>query len=383
LEVNRDFITATAAIAALGSFLMGIAANLPVAVAPAMGLNAYLAYQMVGFHGTGPIDYSVAMTAVFVEGFIFVALSLLGIRQWLARIIPASIKVACGAGIGLFLTLIGLSYSAGLGAITGAKATPLELGGCPPEFRDEATGMCLSHKATNPTMWLGFLVGGVLTALLMTYKVRGAMIVGIALVSIFSWPRDTSITYFPRDTIGDSRFEFFKNVVAFHPIKRTLLAQSWDLSQVGGQFALAVFTMLYVDILDATGTLYSMARFSGVVDPVTGDFPKSTIAYSADAIAISIGSLFGSSPVTAFVESGVSKSYPIPSHSLTRLSGWYPRGWPYRHYCHYYRLSLLCLSLLRTHLRLDSTLGNRWCAHSRRLYDDAWRSRHQLELSWR
>jgi AGZA family xanthine/uracil permease-like MFS transporter len=383
LEVNRDFITATAAIAALGSFLMGIAANLPVAVAPAMGLNAYLAYQMVGFHGTGPIDYSVAMTAVFVEGFIFVALSLLGIRQWLARIIPASIKVACGAGIGLFLTLIGLSYSAGLGAITGAKATPLELGGCPPEFRDEATGMCLSHKATNPTMWLGFLVGGVLTALLMTYKVRGAMIVGIALVSIFSWPRDTSITYFPRDTIGDSRFEFFKNVVAFHPIKRTLLAQSWDLSQVGGQFALAVFTMLYVDILDATGTLYSMARFSGVVDPVTGDFPKSTIAYSADAIAISIGSLFGSSPVTAFVESGVSKSYPIPSHSLTRLSGWYPRGWPYRHYCHYYRLSLLCLSLLRTHLRLHSTLGNRWCAHSRRLYDDAWRSRHQLELSWR
>jgi AGZA family xanthine/uracil permease-like MFS transporter len=383
LEVNRDFITATAAIAALGSFLMGIAANLPVAIAPAMGLNAYLAYQMVGFHGTGPIDYSVAMTAVFVEGFIFVALSLLGIRQWLARIIPASIKVACGAGIGLFLTLIGLSYSAGLGAITGAKATPLELGGCPPEFRDEATGMCLSHKATNPTMWLGFLVGGVLTALLMTYKVRGAMIVGIALVSIFSWPRDTSITYFPRDTIGDSRFEFFKNVVAFHPIKRTLLAQSWDLSQVGGQFALAVFTMLYVDILDATGTLYSMARFSGVVDPVTGDFPKSTIAYSADAIAISIGSLFGSSPVTAFVESGVSKSYPIPSHSLTRLSGWYPRGWPYRHYCHYYRLSLLCLSLLRTHLRLDSTLGNRWCAHSCRLYDDAWRSRHQLELSWR
>jgi AGZA family xanthine/uracil permease-like MFS transporter len=142
---------------------MGISANLPVAVAPAMGLNAYLAYQMVGFHGTGPIDYRVAMT----EGFIFVALSLLGIRQWLARIIPASIKVACGAGIGLFLTLIGSSY-AGLGAVTGAKATPLELGGCPTQYRDPDTGACVSHKATNPTMWLGFLVGGVFTALLMT-----------------------------------------------------------------------------------------------------------------------------------------------------------------------------------------------------------------------
>jgi AGZA family xanthine/uracil permease-like MFS transporter len=287
---------------------MGISSNLPVAVAPAMGLNAYLAYQIVGFHGTGPINYRVAMMAVFVEGFIFIALSLLGIRQWLARIIPASIKVACGAGIGLFLTLIGLSYSAGIGAITGSKATPLDLGGCPPQYLDENTGACLSHKATSPTMWLGFMVGGVLTALLMTYKVRGAMIVGIALVSIFSWPRDTSITFFPRTEIGDSRFEFFKNVVAFHPIKRTLAVQDWTLStidgNVAGQFILAVFTMLYVDILDATGTLYSMARFSGVVDPATGDFPKSTVAYSADAFAISIGSLFGSSPVTAFVESG-------------------------------------------------------------------------------
>jgi AGZA family xanthine/uracil permease-like MFS transporter len=383
VEVNRDFITATAAIAALGSFLMGISANLPVAVAPAMGLNAYLAYQMVGFHGTGPIDYRVAMTAVFVEGFIFVALSLLGIRQWLARIIPASIKVACGAGIGLFLTLIGLSYSAGLGAITGAQATPLELGGCPPQYRDELTGMCTSHKATNPTMWLGFLVGGVFTALLMTYKVRGSMIVGIALVSIFSWPRDTSITYFPRTVIGDSRFEFFKNVVAFHPIKQTLLAQDWDLTKVGGQFVLAVFTMLYVDILDATGTLYSMARFSGVVDPVTGDFPKSTIAYSADAIAISIGSLFGSSPVTAFVESGVSKLQPIEKHSLTCIPGWYSRGWPYGPYCHYHWLAILRLPLLRTHLRIDPAMGNRWCAHPCRLHDDAWCSRHQLELSRR
>ena len=287
---------------------MGISSNLPVAVAPAMGLNAYLAYQIVGFHGTGPINYRVAMMAVFVEGFVFIALSLLGIRQWLARIIPASIKVACGAGIGLFLTLIGLSYSAGIGAITGSKATPLALGGCPTEYLDPDTGACLSHKATSPTMWLGFMVGGVLTALLMTYKVRGAMIVGIALVSIFSWPRDTSITYFPRTEVGDARFEFFKNVIAFHPIKRILVVQDWTLStidgNVAGQFILAVFTMLYVDILDATGTLYSMARFSGVVDPNTGDFPKSTIAYSADAFSISIGSLFGSSPVTAFVESG-------------------------------------------------------------------------------
>ncbi|KAL5119459.1 hypothetical protein ACEQ8H_002729 [Pleosporales sp. CAS-2024a] len=304
VQVNRDFITATAAISALASFLMGVMANLPVAVAPAMGLNAYLTYQIVGFHGTGPIEYRVAMTAVFVEGSIFVALSLLGIRQWLARVIPASIKVACGAGIGLFLTLIGLSYSAGIGAITGAKATPLDLGGCPAEFLDPDTGACLSHKATSPTMWLGFLVGGVLTALLMTYKIPGSMIIGIALVSLFSWPRDTSITFFPRNPVGDAQFDFFKKVVVFHPIKNTLVAQDWDLTKVGGHFVLAVFTMLYVDILDATGTLYSMARSAGVVDPDTGDFPRSTLAYTSDAISISIGSLFGCSPVTAFIESG-------------------------------------------------------------------------------
>jgi AGZA family xanthine/uracil permease-like MFS transporter len=259
---------------------------------------------MVGFHGDGPIEYRVAMTAVFVEGFTFVALSLLGVRQWLARIIPASIKVACGAGIGLFLTLVGLSNS--LGAITGSKTTPVTLGGCPAEYIDPATGSCLSRKATSPTMWVGFMVGGVLTAILMTYKIRGSIIIGIALVSILSWPRDTSITWFPRTPLGDSRFEYFKKVVAFHPITHTLAVQKWELSTVSGECFIAVVTMLYVDILDATGTLYSMARFSGVVDPETGDFPKSTIAYSVDAISISLGSLLGMSPVSAFVESGVS-----------------------------------------------------------------------------
>jgi AGZA family xanthine/uracil permease-like MFS transporter len=99
-------------------------------------------------------------------------------------------------------------------------------------------------------------------------------------------------------------FNYFKQVVAFHPIQHTLAAQDWNIGQAGAHFALALFTFLYVDIVDATATLYSMARFSGVVDPETGDFPRSTLAYCCDAIAISIGSLFGCSPVTAFIESG-------------------------------------------------------------------------------
>lgn len=149
---------------------MGLGANIPIACAPGMGLNAYFAYQVVGFHGSGPVPYRLAVTAVFVEGFIFVGLSILGMRQWLARAIPASIKLATGAGIGLFLALIGLTYSAGIGAITGSVATPLDLAGCKAEFKNEVTGVCESHKMRNPTLWIGIFCGGIVTAFLMMYR---------------------------------------------------------------------------------------------------------------------------------------------------------------------------------------------------------------------
>lgn len=160
-EVKRDIVTATAAIAALGTFLMGLLANLPVALAPGMGLNAYFAYTVVGYHGSGMIPYSIALTAVFVEGFVFLGLTLLGIRQWLARALPASIKLATGTGIGLYLTLIGLTYSAGIGLVTGAVDTPMELAGCVSTLRDPTTGLCPSStRMRNPTMWIGIFCGG-------------------------------------------------------------------------------------------------------------------------------------------------------------------------------------------------------------------------------
>ena len=118
-----------------------------------MGLNAYFTYQVVGFHGTGPVPYRLALTAVFVEGFIFVFLSLIGMRQWLVKLIPASLKIASTAGIGLFLALIGLSSSAGIGLISGAQSTPLDLAGCLPKYQDEF-GVCTGHKLQNPTVSL-------------------------------------------------------------------------------------------------------------------------------------------------------------------------------------------------------------------------------------
>ncbi|KAG5955752.1 hypothetical protein E4U58_006965 [Claviceps cyperi] len=303
-DIKQDIVTATAAISALACVAMGIAANLPVALAPGMGLNAYFAYTVVGRHGTGPVPYRVALTAIFVEGWIFLGLAVLGLRQWLARAIPHSIKVATGVGIGLYLTLIGLTYSEGIGLVVGATATPVELAGCSPGYRLK-DGTCPSwDKMRFPAMWIGIFCGGILTVLLTMFRFKGAIIIGILLVSIISWPRTTPVTYFPYTDVGDAQFDFFKKVVTFHPIQKTLNVQDWNVSEYGGQFGLALITFLYVDILDATGTLYSMARFAGLMDPVTQDFEGSAVAYMVDAVCISIGALFGVPPVTAFIESG-------------------------------------------------------------------------------
>ncbi|SPO06404.1 probable permeases [Cephalotrichum gorgonifer] len=303
-EIRRDLVTATAAISALSTFCMGLFANMPVGLAPGMGLNAYFAYTVVGFHGTGPVPFNVALTAIFVEGWVFFGLALLGIRQFLARSIPRTIKVSMGAGIGMFLTVIGLTYSEGIALITGSTATPTTLAGCHPENM-LPDGTCPSwDKMRYPPMWIGIFCGGIFTVILMMYRVKGAIIAGIALVSIISWPRGTPVTYFPYTPVGDSNFNFFKKVVDFHQIKKTLVVQDWNVSEYGGQFGLAFITFLYVDILDCTGTLYGMARFAGLMDPVTEDFEGSTIAYMVDAISISIGALLGCPPVTAYVESG-------------------------------------------------------------------------------
>jgi len=300
-DVRRDLITTTAAIAALASFLMGLLANLPVGMAPGLGLNAYLAYSIVGFHGSGQISYKEAMAAVFLEGWIFFFLSLLGLRQWLARVMPQSLVMAVGAGIGLFIAFIGLSPS-GLGAIGGNTTNLVGLGGCKPEYyADGLPGYCDSHVLQNPTMWLGIFIGGIVTVLLMMYRVKGAILIGIFLTSIISWPRPTSVTYFPHTPAGDASFDFFKKVVTFRPLK--LVGGAIDFNYKNGHVWYALVTMLYVDILDTTGTLYSMAKFAGLRDPVTLDFENSTVAYCVDAFCISMGSLMGTSPVTAFIES--------------------------------------------------------------------------------
>ncbi|EKM76263.1 hypothetical protein AGABI1DRAFT_115837 [Agaricus bisporus var. burnettii JB137-S8] len=300
--IRQDLITATAAISALSSFLMGLLANLPVGLAPGLGLNAYFAYSVVGFHGSGIVSYREALAAVFLEGWLFVILSLLGLRQWLVRIMPQSLVLAVGAGIGFFIAFIGLSRS-GLGVIGGDTTNLVGLGGCTADNYVSAAlaGYCKTGVLRSSTMWLGIFVGGIFTVLMMMYRVRGAILLGILLVSIISWPRPTSVTYFPHDGLGDQRFDFFKKVVTFHPLQQ--IGNAIDFSYGKGRVWYALITFLYVDILDTTGTLYSMAKFAGLRDPVTLDFENSMIAYCVDAFSISMGALMGTSPVTAFVES--------------------------------------------------------------------------------
>ena len=166
-----------------------------------------------------------------------------------------------------------------------------------------------------------------LTVFLMMYRVKGAILIGIFLTSIISWPRGTPFTAFPHTDAGDAAFAFFEKVVTFHPIE--LIGNAIDYHYSNGHVWYALITMLYVDILDTTGTLYSMAKFAGLRDPVTMDFERSTVAYCVDAFSISVGALMGTSPVTAFVESatGISGALPFPysvlyyQHSKGGLAG--------------------------------------------------------------
>ncbi|KAJ9084457.1 hypothetical protein DSO57_1024241 [Entomophthora muscae] len=298
--IRKDMVTATSVVSGIGSLLMKIFANLPIGLSCGMGINVYFVYNVVGFHGSGGIPYRTALAAVFIEGLVFIALTLMGIRQWIARLLPNSLKHATCVGIGLFLCFVGFRQATGIGLVGPDPATFVTLSGCTLANQDE-DHVCKEGIMQNPTTWLG-LGGLVLITFLIMLRVRGAMLVGILVVSILSWIRHTNITYFPDTPEGDALFANFSSIVGFHPIQNTLAVLDFDFTQ--SQLWIALLTMLYVDILDATGTIFSLVSLVDIVEP-TGDFEGATTAFLCDAASISIGSLFGVPPVTAFLESGV------------------------------------------------------------------------------
>ncbi|KAK0525789.1 hypothetical protein OC834_005038 [Tilletia horrida] len=298
--VRRDYVTATSAISTIATFLMGLLANMPLGLAPGLGVNAYFAFSVVGYHGTGSTSYGSALGAVFLEGLIFFVLSIFGLRQWLGRILPRSISLATGVGIGLFLAIIGLGPN-GIGAIGGNYSDLVGLGGCPAQFKDE-NGYCTGHVLQDPRVWLGVFLGGILTALLLLYRVRGAFLLPILLVAIASWPRNSGVTLFPHTDSGDSNFDFFKKVATWHSFE-LIGPKNINFDYGNGKVWLALISFLYIDVMDTTGTLYSMARYAGLLDDRTGNFEGSSVAFLVDAGCITIGSLMGLSPSTAFIES--------------------------------------------------------------------------------
>lgn len=318
-EVQRQYVTATALGSLIGCLLMGLGANLPIGLAPGMGMNAYFTYTVVGWRGTGGTSYRSALTAVLIEGFIFLIIGITGARFFMARLIPEPLRHAIAPGIGAFLAHLGLQTAEGLGIVVSDIATAVTLGACPEQFRtplvayDDACkneGICvlsdaytcdvLGHRMESATVWLG-LVGMFIMGVCMSYsKTRNSSIItGILFVTFVSWFRDTAVTYFPDTDAGNVRFDYFKQVVDIEPLNLLVANYSGDLKSAG----LALVTFFFVDFLDTTGTLLAVVDpIPGVVQP-DGDFTNSRIAFSVDAVATIIGSIFGLSPVTSYIES--------------------------------------------------------------------------------
>lgn len=259
-----DVTVATALGAAFGTLLMGVYANFPFALAPGMGLNAYFTYGVV--MGLG-VDWRFALTAVFVEGLLFIVLSYGGVRTLILRAIPAPIKLATTTGIGLFLALIGLRNA---GLVTDSPATLVQLG--------------VLHAPVPLLALAGLVIIGVLSS----RKVQGSLLIGIAVVAVAAWvlglakaPQAwVSVPALPRETFW-----------------------AFDFSQVlTGKFLTVMLAFLFVDVFDTAGTLLGMGRIAGFLKP-NGELPGAGRGFMADAVGTSAGAAFGTSTVTVYIES--------------------------------------------------------------------------------
>lgn len=259
---------ATALAAAVGSLIMGIFAKFPISLAPGMGLNAFFAFTVVGAYG---IPWQTGLTGVFFSGVIFIILSLTGIRETVINAIPVQLKYAVSAGIGLFITFVGLQ---GAGIITDSTATLVTLGTFTGATLLAVFGIVLSIILIIKLRSIGIFLGMVITAIV-------GMITGVI------DPPTAVVSAIPS---VDSTF-----MVALDPI-----FHDFD-SLLNVKFLVVVLTFLFVDFFDTAGTLMAVATQAGLVKD--NKLPRASRALMADALATTIGSLFGTSTTTAYVES--------------------------------------------------------------------------------
>jgi AGZA family xanthine/uracil permease-like MFS transporter len=274
-DLFAELVVATAVSAGIGTLIMGLLAKYPFALAPGMGINAFFAYSVV--LGLG-IDWRVALASVFIEGLIFILLTISDIRRHLITAVPSSIKSATTVGIGLFLAYIGLggaTQTGGAGLIVANEVTKTDFG-----------------SLAQPQSLMA-IFGIFLTAFLMIRRIKGALLWGIAGTALLGWifgvanaPQGiASIPAFPANLFG---------------------AAFIGLGGINGSnwidFIAVLLVFLFVDLFDTIGTLAGVGMQAGYIDE-NGELPRANRALTADAIATTTGAIMGTSSVTTFVES--------------------------------------------------------------------------------
>ncbi|HFD2044536.1 TPA: NCS2 family permease [Clostridium perfringens] len=269
-------VTATCISAVIGCLIMGFYAKLPFGLAPGMGLNAFFTFSVV--IGMG-ISWEVALTAVFVEGIIFILLSLFKVREAVVDAIPINLKYAVTAGIGLFIAFIGFN---GAGVVIGNPDTMVAMGQVGPKMLIAMVGLCI-------------------IVILEKKKVKGSMLVGIVVSTLLAWGYALINTeaaasmgiYLPN---GIFKFE------SIAPIAGKVNFSYLTSPQHVFNFITIVFTFLFVDFFDTVGTLIGVASRANILDK-KGRVPNAGRALMTDAIATTAGALLGTSTVTVYVES--------------------------------------------------------------------------------
>ncbi|HKK09181.1 MAG TPA: NCS2 family permease, partial [Bacteroidales bacterium] len=264
--MDKDALfTATALAAVIGTLVMAFVAKYPFALAPGMGLNAFFAFSVV--LGMG-YSWQFALTAVLLEGIIFIILTAFNIRELIVNSIPMNVKHSISAGIGLFIAFIGLQ---GAGIIVDNPATLVSLG----DMGSAATLVALG--------------GIILTGILLAFKVKGALLIGILVTTVVGIP--AGITNVP-DT----------NLVSAPPSIKPIFFQ-FEFGQIFTfDMLIVLFTFLFVDMFDTVGTLIGVSDKAGMLDK-QGKLPRAKQALFADAIGTTAGAMLGTSTVTTYVES--------------------------------------------------------------------------------
>ena len=279
--------TATALASAIASFCMALFANLPFVLSAGLGLNAYFAYTVCGSMG---YSWEQALTAVFVEGVIFIVLSLTNVREAIFNAIPASLKLAVSVGIGLFICFIGLQNA----HIVVDGSTLVSLYSIPQSIADgtfRSEGICVILA----------IIGVVLMGYLTIRGTKGGILVGMLIMWAVGMVLQALGIYVPDPDSGF--YSLFPSGIFSAPASMAPTAFKIDFSFLGKpDFFVVMFAFLFVDVFDTLGTLTGCASKAGMLDK-DGKLPGIKGALLADSVGTVVGALFGTSTITTFVES--------------------------------------------------------------------------------